>query len=114
MEAEDRAEGVVVRLSRGGRMRTGLLLLAYLSLLDVLSTSAGLRLGIPEGNPLPAAVLAAHGELAMYGLKAAVTAGVVLAILALRGRYPRLPVALTAVNVILAVVVASNVAQLGM
>ena len=95
-------------------MRTGLILLAYLSLLDVLSTAAGLGQGAQEANVLPAWVLATWGMGAMFAGKALVTAAAIGAVLRLHGRYPRLRVGVAVCNVLLAVVVAANVAQLGM
>ena len=95
-------------------MRSGLLLLAYLSLLDVLSTSAGLGLGATEANLLPAWVLANYGMGAMLAGKVVVTAGIIAFVLALRHRYPRLRYGVATVNVILGAVVALNVWQLGM
>jgi hypothetical protein len=95
-------------------MKTGLLLLAYLSLLDVLSTAAGLGQGASEANVLPAYVLATWGMGAMFGAKGVVTAGMIGAVWALHGRYPRLRYGVAACNVILGAVVALNVWQLGL
>lgn len=95
-------------------MRASLVLLAYLSLLDVLSTAAGLGMGATEANLLPAWVLATWGMGAMFLGKAAITAALIGAVLALHGRYPRLRYGVAICNVLLAVVVAANVAQLGM
>ena len=46
----------------GGQIvKTGIVLLVYLSLLDVLSTGAGLSAGLPEGNGLALTVIGAGG-----------------------------------------------------
>lgn len=95
-------------------MRTSLILLAYLSLLDVLSTAAGLSMGATEANVLPAWVLANYGMGAMFAGKALVTAGIIAFVLGLRHRYPRLRYGVATVNVILGAVVALNVWQLGL
>ena len=50
---------------------TILLLCLALQLADALTTALALDAGAVEGNVLPAAVLASHGEAALYALKAA-------------------------------------------
>jgi hypothetical protein len=92
--------------------RVGLLAALNLNLGDAVSTHIGLAGGIPEGNPVPARLLASGGELAFLGAKFGVAAAVVLVICLLGRRYPRLWHAITVTNVVLAVVVVSNVAQI--
>ncbi len=94
------------------RHRVGLLAAVDLNLGDAISTHIGLAGGIPEGNPIPARLLADGGQLAFVGAKFGVVAAVVLVICLLGGRYPKLWHAVTVTNVLLAVVVVSNVAQI--
>ena len=88
--------------------------------LDVATTAAGLRLGIPEGNPLMAQVLSGHSEIAMYGLKAALVAVLITAVWKFRPRYPlvwplfqimTVMVVLTVVNNLMQVVSAIHLAS---
>jgi hypothetical protein len=73
-------------------------LLLFAQGLDVMTTAVGLRLGIPEGNPLMISLFRLHGELAMYVLKLVTAAAVVWAIARLRYRYRRVwPIALAMV-----------------
>lgn len=47
-----------------------ILVFLILNIADAASTHLGLHRGLPEGMPLPAAVLGAYGEWALYSLKA--------------------------------------------
>lgn len=94
------------------RHRVGLLAAVDLNLGDAISTHVGLAAGIPEGNPIPARLLADGGQLAFFGVKFGVVAAVVLVICLLGSRYPKLWHAITVTNVVLAAVVLSNVAQI--
>lgn len=55
--------------------------------LDILTTAIGLRLGIPEGNPLMASTLRLDGELAMYSLKILLVAAMFLLVAHAQRRY---------------------------
>jgi hypothetical protein len=57
--------------------------------LDLVSTVVGLRLGIPEDNPLMSWVLGYHGELAMYVLKVLIVTSLVLFVGYLQRHYRR-------------------------
>ena len=94
------------------RHRVGLLAALDLNLGDAISTHIGLAGGIPEGNPIPARLLANGGQVAFFGVKFAVVAAIVLVICLLGSRYPRLWHAITVTNIVLAIVVISNVAQI--
>lgn len=73
-----------------------LYLVILLQSLDVLTTAIGLRLGLPESNPLMASVLFEHSELAMYGAKAVLVGVIIFAIAKLRQRYRVWPLLFTA------------------
>lgn len=88
-----------------------MLVVALAHALDVLTTAAGLRLGIPEGNPIMAAVLQ-HGELAMYAVKAALVAGLAVAVLKIRPRYPLAWTVYRAMTVVVVLTVVNNAAQI--
>ena len=76
----------------------------------MLTTSAGIRLGIQEGNPVMASALA-HGELTMYGLKIVAVAAIILLIARLRRHHQIWPASL-GVIMLTSLVVASNVSQI--
>ena len=80
---------------------------AALSILDGVTTQAGLALGITEGNPMPARLLEAYGLAGMWAAKAAVSMAVVALVWALP-RYPRLRYSLIVTSAVLALAVASN------
>lgn len=80
--------------------------------LDVLTTAVGLSRGIPEGNWLPALVLASGGPLAMFALKGLCMGAAGLAAVRLGDRWPVFWRAVYAVSAILAAVVISNLAQI--
>lgn len=92
--------------------RLALLLLLLLNLADVITTHVGLAIGIPEGNPLPAMLLAGGGQLAMFASKAGMMAGMALIVCLLHDRYPNLRLALTVTNFMLLLVLISNSAQI--
>jgi hypothetical protein len=85
----------------------GLATLTILNVADLWTTYEGLAKGIPEGNPLPAAMLAAYGFGALVGLKGLITLALVTAPMACRFLRHALP----ATCAILALVVLSNVVQ---
>lgn len=93
------------------RGRFGLSLFIVLNLLDILTTHVGLAAGIPEGNPVPAFILASAGEPAMYAAKLAVCAVIILSVLRLH-QYCRLRYTLYIGSAILLFVVASNLSLL--
>ena len=92
--------------------RIGLLAALDLNLGDVVTTHIGLVGGIPEGNPLPARLLASGGESAIFGAKFGIFAAMILLICLLGGRYPKLWHVVTVVNLLLAAVVISNATQI--
>ena len=94
------------------RHRIGLLAALDLNLGDVVTTHIGLVGGIPEGNPLPARLLASGGEPAIFGAKFGVFAAIILLICLLGGRYPKLWHVVTVVNLLLIAVVISNASQI--
>jgi hypothetical protein len=105
--------GALPRISEGiYRNRVVLLLALILNVGDVLSTHIGLARGLPEGNPIPAMLLANGGQMAMFSGKVAVFAAVLLVVCTLGDRYPKLWHTFTALNVILLLVVVSNTAQI--
>lgn len=85
-----------------------LALFLVLQALDVLTTAAGLRNGAVEANPAAAWLLAVHGELAVYAVKALIVAGVVALVLATERFAPRVWHALRICNVLYVLVVAVN------
>jgi hypothetical protein len=101
------------RIADGFRRHRVLLFLALaLNLGDALTTQFGLSLGIPEGNPIPAMMLANGGRFALFGSKFGVMAVVLLAVCLLGRRYPRLWHTFTVTNLVLLAVVLSNSAQI--
>jgi len=78
---------------------------------DIISTHLGLRMGLPEGNLIPATILGLRGEAAMYGLKLATVSAVILLIALLDGRYPRLWRTIHVTNAMMVAVLLSNSAQ---
>lgn len=94
------------------RHRVVLILALAVNLGDVLTTHFGLARGIPEGNPIPAMLLANSGQFAMFGAKFAVMAVVILMVCLLGRRYPKLWHTFTVTNVVLLAAVLSNSAQI--
>ncbi len=94
------------------RHRVLLILALLLNLGDVLSTYIGLSGGLPEGNPIPAMLLAKGGQLALFGSKFAVMAVVILMVSLLGSRYPKLWHTFTVTNVVLLAAVLSNSAHI--
>jgi hypothetical protein len=78
--------------------------------LDMLTTAIGLRLGIPEGNPLMGSVLRLHGELAMFGLKILLVAFLVFVAVRVQRRYRRVWPLMLVMIVPAFLVVVNNVA----
>lgn len=86
-------------------------LLTVLQVGDVISTHLGLQSGMYEANPLAATLMAAIGEGGTYTTKLAWMAAFVFLVCLLATRYPRVWRAVHAVNVIMSVIVFSNLAQ---
>lgn len=86
-----------------------LILLVVAHGLDIGTTAIGLRLGIPEDNPLLLAVLRAHGELMMYCLKIVLVASLFLAVQRATPRFRHAWVFFLAMSLPPIVVVANNV-----
>lgn len=84
-----------------------LALFAALNAADIATTRAGIAAGIPEGNPIPAAIMAAHGEAAMYVVKVGLCLLAAFAVVCLP-QYQRLHYALKGFSAVLAIVVLSN------
>lgn len=82
-----------------------LLTFCTINLLDIATTAAGLRLGIPEDNPLPAYVLVTSGEHAMYLMKCMV---MLTAVFVAWKIYPAMWKGIAWITVILSVVVVNN------
>lgn len=90
-----------------------LILFAALQLGDVVSTHLALRMGLAEGNPIPAAVLAFAGEGGMYALKLLVVVLFVVVVCRLEKRFRTNPWnAVRAMNVVMLGVVINNTSQL--
>lgn len=90
-----------------------LVIFAALQLGDVVSTHLALGVGLPEGNPIPAAVLGVAGEGGMYALKLLAVVLFLVAIRYLEGRFRTNPWrAVSAMNVVMLGIVISNSAQL--
>jgi Domain of unknown function (DUF5658) len=92
------------------RYHVWLALLILANGLDVATTAVGLRLGIPEGNPLMSSILHLHGEAAMYALKIAMVAGLFLLIQRAQHRYRRLSLLLAVAATPPVLVVINNLA----
>ena len=92
--------------------RTLLLLALAVNLADALTTQFGLSIGIPEGNPIPAMMLASGGRLALFGSKFVFLGALVLLISVLGRRFPKLWHTFTVTNFVLLAVVLSNSAQI--
>ncbi|HEX5417198.1 MAG TPA: DUF5658 family protein [Chloroflexota bacterium] len=90
--------------------RHWLLLLLVANLLDIATTVIGLTLGIPEGNPVEASILASLGEFWMFLFKVMLVALLVLAIHPLHRHYRRLWPAFLVMTMPTVLVVLSNVA----
>lgn len=95
-----------------GAHRGWLAALVFVNLVDMATTALGLLLGIPEGNPFQASLLANYGELAMFGSKIALVAILVLVVHLLRSRYDRLWPFFLAMTIPTALVVANNLATI--
>jgi len=89
-----------------------LLLFAALNLLDAISTQLAITSGLHEGNLLPSLLLARCGLWSMYAFKAASVIGVALVVLYVSPRFSRVWYGIHVSNLILAAVVAVNLAQL--
>ncbi len=94
------------------RIRTAVIVFAVLNLLDIASTYFALKAGFYEGNQIPSLLLAAGGESAMYLFKALVSLVVIATVVKLSPHFTRLGYGLYAANLILALVVIQNLAQL--
>jgi len=90
--------------------RPWLALLFLLNSLDMATTALGLQLGIPEGNPIQASLLAGYGELALLLSKIVLLAGLILVLHLLRARYRRLWPFWLAMTVPTLLVVTNNLA----
>ncbi len=88
-----------------------LLLFAMLNLLDVLTTRLGLVLGIPEGNPIPAAIIAGQG-FETFVLVKVVLVLVVSAAPLLLPRFHRIWMAIHFGSAVLALAIANNLVQI--
>jgi len=90
-----------------------LVLFAALQLGDIVSTHLALRVGLPEGNPIPATVLTMAGEGGMYALKLLAVVSFLIVVCWLERRFKANPWrAVGAMNVIMLGVVVSNSAHL--
>ena len=92
--------------------RPALTVFAGVNLLDVVSTWLGMDAGLPEGNFLPSLLISLGGIELMFLFKAAAFLLVVLAVLWLGPRFPRVWYAVYVGNVILALVVLINLSQI--
>src|SRR5512135_411042 len=88
-----------------------LLLFAMLNALDVLTTRLGLAIGIPEGNPIPAAIIASEGFETFVLVKFALVLLVCAAPLLLP-RFHRMWMAIHFGSAVLAVAIANNLLQI--
>ncbi len=89
-------------------------LFAWLSvnLLDLVTTLIGFKQGIPEGNPLPALILA-RGDLGLFiAYKLAMTLAFPVAVLLLSRRHRRIWFALPLATTIALIVVELNIVQI--
>ncbi len=88
-----------------------LLLFAMLNALDVLTTRLGLIVGIPEGNPIPAAIIASEG-FETFVLVKVVLVLVVCAAPLLLPRFHRIWMAIHLGSALIALAVANNLLQI--
>ncbi len=88
-----------------------LLLFAMLNALDVLTTRLGLIVGIPEGNPIPAAIIAGQG-FETFVLVKVVLVLVVSAAPLLRPRFHWIWMAIHFGSALIALAVANNLLQI--
>ena len=95
-----------------GRWPTPLRLFAGVQLADMGSTWVGLGQGYTEANLVPAYLHSVGGMELMYLFKVAAVLLVISMVLRLSPRYPRLWYGVRISNVMVGLVVASNIAQL--
>ena len=93
-------------------IQSALALFAGLNLMDIVSTRMALAAGLAEGNKIPSMLLAAGGEEAVYLFKVAITILVIVSAIRLTPYYKRLRYGLHLANLVLALVVATNLLQL--
>lgn len=93
------------------RPRAGLIFL-IVTLGDILTTELALRAGMIEANPVVAAVMDAHGRLAMYLVRFVVSTCVLLTVVQLTARYPRVWRSIYILNWMVGIVVTFNFVQL--
>ena len=101
-------------LSADGLRRWKPVLSAFvlLNVLDVVTTWLALRLGLMEGNPLPAALLSAGGTTGLFGFKVIATLLVIGVVLRLSRPFPGVWRALRVSNLFLCLIVFLNAMQL--
>ncbi len=84
----------------------------FLAFGDIISTELGLRAGMIEANALPSYILRTYGKLPMYSLRFAVGIFVLVTVIKLSARYPRVWRSVSISNWLAAIVVSTNLLQL--
>ncbi len=83
-----------------------------LAIADIVSTELGLRAGMIEANALPSYILRTYGKLPMYSLRFAVGIFVLVTVMKLSTRFPKVWKSVSISNWLFAIIVSTNLLQL--